>query len=221
VLPFGDDIPGPDDPGVPPGEDVLLAVEAHLLTVLGTDSGRASVTFLGTERFDVLRFGDSGAADLVRYATLGASRAGMTSAAASVADARSGPRAELVCSIRGRHDGLVRPLAVLAASPQVDGLVLAPGAGLDVGEPLWPGSRFTGFLLGEGDGLVPPLELDPPGAPDARQPVRFLPAFPMTPEEAAYKRVHGATALEQLWLDQGIDLRDPHRPAPRLTAPER
>ncbi|MCW2745079.1 MAG: hypothetical protein JWM48_1629, partial [Mycobacterium sp.] len=35
-----------------------------------------------------------------------------------------------------------------------------PGAGLDVGEPLWPGSRFTGFLLGEGDGLVPPLELD-------------------------------------------------------------
>ena len=34
----------------------------------------------------------------------------------------------------------------------------------------------------------------------------------MTPNEAAWKRVHGAAALEERWLAQGTDLRDPHRP---------
>ena len=38
-------------------DSVLLQVEAHLLSVLGQDSGRAGVSFLGAERIDVLRFG--------------------------------------------------------------------------------------------------------------------------------------------------------------------
>jgi hypothetical protein len=33
----------------------------------------------------------------------------------------------------------------------------------------------------------------------------------MTPNEAAWKRVHGAAALEERWLHQGLDLRDPAR----------
>jgi hypothetical protein len=33
----------------------------------------------------------------------------------------------------------------------------------------------------------------------------------MTANEAAWKRVHGAQALEQRWLEQAVDLRDPHR----------
>jgi hypothetical protein len=41
--------------------------------------------------------------------------------------------------------------------------------------------------------------------------VRFLPLLPMTPNEAAWKRVHGAQALEQRWLEAGTDLRDPRR----------
>ena len=41
--------------------------------------------------------------------------------------------------------------------------------------------------------------------------MRFLPLLPMTPNEAAWKRVHGAQALEQRWLGSGTDLRDPHR----------
>jgi hypothetical protein len=33
----------------------------------------------------------------------------------------------------------------------------------------------------------------------------------MTPNEAAWKRVHGAAALQERWLTGGTDLRDPSR----------
>lgn len=33
----------------------------------------------------------------------------------------------------------------------------------------------------------------------------------MTPNEAAWKRVHGAGALQERWLTSGTDLRDPSR----------
>ena len=45
----------------------------------------------------------------------------------------------------------------------------------------------------------------------AVSPVRFLPLLPLTAEEAAFKRVHGAAALEERWLAYGTDLRDPAR----------
>ena len=61
------------------------------------------------------------------------------------------------------------------------------------------------MLVGEPGGLVPDVELE------EHEPVRFLPLLPMTPNEAAWKRVHGAQALEQRWLDRGTDLRDPRR----------
>jgi hypothetical protein len=35
----------------------------------------------------------------------------------------------------------------------------------------------------------------------------------MTATEAAWKRVHGAAALEHRWLEHGVDVRDPDRPA--------
>ena len=191
---------------------VLVAVEAHLLTVLGQDSGRAGVSFLGSERIDVLRFGPD-ADDLVRYVTLGMSRAPMGDPGSDLV-LPDGPRAELVLSVTGLHDSVLRRLAVLAASPTVEGLVVAPGAGLDLGEPLWEGARFTAVLVGQPGGLVPDLELDA-----EHEPVRFLPLLPMTPNEAAWKRVHGAEALEQSWLSAGIDLRDPERPEAPLERP--
>ena len=183
---------------------LLVEVEAHLVQALGHDSGRAGISFLGTERIDVLRFGpdDDG---LVRYATLGMSRAPMGDPGALVV-LEDGPRAELLLSIDDRHDSVLRRLAVLAASPAVEGVVLQPGAGLDLGEPLWDGAPFTAVLVGAPGGLVPDLELDAD-----HEPVRFLPLLPMTPNEAAWKRVHGAQALEQRWLDAGTDLRDPRR----------
>lgn len=196
-------------------DSVLVVVEAHLVSVLGQDSGRAGVSFLGSERIDVLRFGPD-PDGIVRYATLGMSRAPMTGADELVVTGE-GPRAELLLSVRGLHDSVLRRLATLAASPSVEGLVLAPGAGVDLGEPLWDGGRFTAALVGEPGGLVPDLDLG--GEEGAAQSVRFLPLLPMTPNEAAWKRVHGAQALEQSWLTEGLDLRDPARPESSLRLP--
>ena len=197
---------------MPDADSVLVAVEAHLVSVLGQDSGRAGVSFLGAERIDVLRFGPDPDA-VVRYATLGMSRAPMGDPGAEVVLA-DGPRAELVLSLRDRQDSVLRRLSVLAASPAVEGVVLAPGSGIDLGEPLWDGARFTAVLVGGAGGLIPDLSI---GEPDeGLEPVRFLPLLPMTANEAAWKRVHGAAALEERWLAAGTDLRDPRRGEVRL-----
>ncbi|MFJ6483012.1 MULTISPECIES: suppressor of fused domain protein [unclassified Streptomyces] len=191
--------------------EILALVEARLRTALGEPDARAAVTFLGTDRIEVLRFTEG---DLVRYATLGMSAHPMTDPTAVVADPVRGPRAELVLTVRAglaATDKLLRPLAVLAASPQVEGLIVAPGASLDVGEPLWDGAPFSSVLVAEPGGLVEDLELDEP-----MDPVHFLPLLPMTANEAAWKRVHGAPALQERWLARGTDLRDPLRSAVAL-----
>ncbi|MCZ7416691.1 MULTISPECIES: suppressor of fused domain protein [unclassified Streptomyces] len=209
--------------------DLLELVEARLRSALGEPDARAAITFLGTDRMAVLRFVDPTGgptpddgpaagdtrAPVVRYATLGMSAAPMSDPTAALADPERGPRAELLLSVRAGivdTDKVLRPLAVLAASPQVEGVVVAPGASLDVGEPLWPGAPFSSVLVAEPGGLVEDLELDAP-----REPVRFLPLLPMTPTEAAWKRVHGAQALRERWLEHGTDLRDPLRRAVPLT----
>ncbi|MEV6571650.1 suppressor of fused domain protein [Streptomyces sp. NPDC051577] len=191
--------------------EILALVEDRLRTAFGEPDARAAVTFLGTDRIEVLRFAEG---DLLRYATLGMSAHPMTDPTAVVADPVRGPRAELVLTVRGGlapTDRLLRPLAVLGASPVVEGLIVAPGASLDVGEPLWEGAPFTSVLVAEPGGLVSDLELDEP-----MDPVHFLPLLPMTANEAAWKRVHGAAALQERWLARGTDLRDPLRSAVAL-----
>ncbi|MGW0786972.1 suppressor of fused domain protein [Streptomyces sp. NPDC002911] len=186
--------------------EILDLVEARLRTALGQPDARADVTFLGTDRVEVLRFVDG---DVVRYATLGMSAQPMADPTSPLADPVRGPRAELVLSVRvglAATDQVLRPLAVLAASPQVEGLIVAPGASLDLGQPLWTGAPFSSVLVAEPGGLVEDLELDAP-----MDPVRFLPLLPMTHNEAAWKRVKGAQELQERWLSQGTDLRDPLR----------
>lgn len=187
-------------------EEILALVEARLRTALGEPDARAAVTFLGTDRIEVLRFVDG---DVVRYATLGMSAQPMADPTATLADPVKGPRAELFLSVRAGladTDKVLRGLAVLAASPQVEGVIVAPGASLDLGEPLWPGAPFSSVLVAEPGGLVADLELG--GAMD---PVTFLPLLPMTSNEAAWKRVRGAQELQERWLSHGTDLRDPLR----------
>ena len=171
--------------------DLLPAVELHLLEVLGPDDGRASVTFLGMPRLEVLRFG-------TRYVTLGLSATPMSDP--TDLDATTGPRAELALTLVERHDDVVRALCTVAASPAVEGLVLRPGATVDLQAPLWEGARFTAVVVGEPGGIVPDLEE-----------VQFLPLLPMTPSEAAFARVRGSAELQARWLDQRLDLRDPLR----------
>lgn len=177
---------------------VVTLVEAHLVSVLGQDSGRASVSFVGTDRLDVLRFGPD-PDGFVRYATLGMSRAPMSEGDVVSDD---DPRAELLLTVRGLQDSVLRRLAVLAAAPAVEGLVIRPGARIDLQEPLWDSGSATAVLVGEPGGQVPSL-VDPS--------VDVLPLLPMTPHEAAWCRVHGGAALEERWLAQGIDVRDPYR----------
>ncbi|MFD8969096.1 suppressor of fused domain protein [Streptomyces sp. NPDC059568] len=216
--------------------EILALVEARLRTALGEPDARASVTFLGTDRIEVLRFQDSRSQDsrsgspdvgsawdgssawdggsggpdaVVRYVTLGMSAQPMADPSALLADPVKGPRAELILTVRAGlagTDQVLRPLATLAASPQVEGVVVASGGSLDLGAPLWPGAPFQSVLVGESGGLVPDLELDAP-----LEPVRFLPLLPMTPNEAAWKRVRGAQELQERWLANGTDLRDPLR----------
>lgn len=159
----------------------------------------------------MLRFGPD-PDGLVRYATLGMSRSPMGDPGADLVPAH-GPRAELLLTVRDRHDSVLRRLAALAASPAVEGVVVGPGAGLDLGEPLWDGAPFAAVLVGEPGALVPDLPLD------GEEPVRVLPLLPMTPGEAAYKRVHGGAALQALWLRYGTDLRDPVRRQVSLERP--
>ena len=113
-------------------------------------------------------------------------------------------------TVRSRPTSLSTPCTPVS----VEGVVIAPGAGLDLGEPLWDDARFSAVLVAEPGGLVPDLEL----APDL-EPVRFLPLLPMTPSEAAWKRVHGAEALQEAWLREGTDLRDPDRAQVSLERP--
>ena len=199
---------------------VTQVVEQQLVARLGPISGRASVTFVGTDRIEVLRFTgvDAEGSELTRYATLGMACHPMTDPSAQVADPVGAPRAELVLSLGRPHDDVFRRLAVLAAVPFVEGLVVVPGASLDLGLPLWDGAGFSAVLVAEPGGLVPDLDLDEhlAGEVAGTAPVQFFPLLPMSAHETAWKGANGAAALQERWLAAGTDLRDPDRAAVAL-----
>ena len=190
--------------------NALDQVRAHLRDhFAGLEPDSASVTFLGTEPIEVLRF--RGTDGVVHYVSLGCSRHPMTDPTQILSDPQLGPRAEVVLSLRdpGPATGIARTLAVLAASPAVDGLVLTVDALVDLGSPLWASpSRVpcTGVLLGHSD--IPDLALQAP-----RDPVQFLSATPVTATEAAWVRLKGAGAMRQAWQNDGVDVLNPNRPA--------
>jgi hypothetical protein len=169
----------------------------------------ASVTFLGVERMDVMRFGPD-PEGVIHYVSLGCSRHAMTDPASVAADPLRGPRVEIVMSLRGTTatPGLARTMAVIAATPAVEGVVLVPDALVDLSGPLWQGAAFTAVLLGE-SGMAD-LVLEGP-----REPVRFLSAVPITQTEAAWVRLKGADSMRQAWRDDGVDVLDPGRRAAR------
>ncbi|GAB7068942.1 suppressor of fused domain protein [Mycobacterium hodleri] len=191
--------------------DVLAAVRARLTEHFarvgaGGEPAVASITFLGAESIDVLRFGPD-ADGTLHHVSLGCSRHAMLDPTAMVVDSASGPRAEVAVALRGSTPaGLARSIAVVAASPAVEGLVLVPDALVDLETPLWEGAPFTAVLLGPGD--VDDVELPAPF-----DPVRILSATPITPTEAAWVRLKGADAMREAWAVDGVDVRDPRRRA--------
>lgn len=186
--------------------DVLAEVRARLSAHFAREPDAASVTFLGTQSFDVLRFGP-GDDGVIHYVSLGCSREPMTDPADLAADPVRGPRAEVAVSLRGpTPKGLARNVAVLAAAPAVEGLVLAPDALVDLGTPLWSGAPFTAFLLGRS-------EIDDVELPAPSDPVAVLSAIPITATEAAWVRLKGAEAMREAWRTDGVDVLDPGRKA--------
>ncbi|WKG02035.1 suppressor of fused domain protein [Mycolicibacterium sp. HK-90] len=204
--------------------DVLAAVRARVgehydAAGITSEPVSASVTFLGTERIDVLRFGpdlrargaDGSGMDLYHYVTLGCSRHPMFDPTELVSDPIHGPRAEVVLSLRGATPGgLARSLAVLAAAPAVEGLVLEPDALIDLETPLFDAAPFSAFLLGPSD--IGEVELA-----DPLSPVTVLSATPITATEAAWVRLKGADAMREAWQTDGVDVLDPRRRAANPT----
>ena len=194
----------------------LTAVSDHLrahFATMGIDGvpDVASVTFLGVERIDVLRFGPdhrNGLETVYHYVSLGCSRYPMSDGAAVVSDPVRGPRAEIALSLRvgAPADGLARSIAVVAATPAVEGVVLGAGALVDLSGPLWTAAPLTAVLLGTSE--IHDLALESP-----RDPVRFLSAVPVTQTEGALVRLKGAEAMRQAWSDDRVDVLDPLRRA--------
>lgn len=193
---------------------VVDAVRAHLAEHYAgrgfAPPASASVTFLGLEPMTIQRWVGE---PLVAFASVGCSRHAMTDPNALLT-VEDGPRAEVILELRPADDGpgaaldgVHRSLAILAATPAVEGLVLAPDALVDLSAPLWAGAPFTAVLLGES--AVPDLDRED------GEPVRFLRADPITANEAAWVRLKGAAALREAWAEAGIDPADPGRPAAR------
>jgi hypothetical protein len=177
--------------------DILHLVEAAYRQHFEIVPARASVSFLGLDPIEILRYPD-GRQD--HYLSLGMSRYPMSDPGEIVIEAESAPRAELLLSAVGRPDMLWRNLAVLAAAPAVEGAVYQVGNRVDLGEPLCPGSRCTGGVLAVA-GLQP---ITVPGAAA----VQILRVQPATQTELAWARVHGSEQLQQRWLAAGTDLAD-------------
>ncbi len=199
--------------------DVLAEVRARLrqhFTAAGVvgDPAEANVTFLGAERIAVLRFGPD-ADGVNHFVTLGCSRYPMVDPTDFVTDTQLGPRAEVMVSLRPPSPtGLARSMAVLAAAPSVEGLVLEPDALVDLSGPLFAvdtpsGPRtapFTAFLLG-------PSPVEDVVLPEPLAAVTVLQATPITPTEAAWVRLKGAEAMREAWRTDGVDVFDAGRRA--------
>lgn len=181
-------------------------IARHLTDAVGAEPERASVTFLGVEPIDVLRFADVPRRQVV-FATVGCARHPMHDPGDLAPDPDRGPRAELL--VRMRPDaplpGLHKSLATVAAAPAVEGLILGDDSLVDLQEPLWAGAVCSAFLLSPDSGVA---DLALPGPAD---PVRFLAAVPITANEAAWVRLKGADALREAWAEAGVDVTDPVR----------
>ena len=186
---------------------VLSVVEAAIVEHFGHRPQRASVSFVGVDPLEVLRFepipGERA------YLTLGMARHPMTGAADSVL-VPDGPRAELMLHLRDpadRYGDIWRHLALLAAAPAVEGIVYSAGMSVEIGEPLVAGSACVGVVI-----VASPLQ----SLASQSGQVDFLQVLPATSTELAWCRVRGSAALRERWRDHDTDLLDLSRRAVAL-----
>lgn len=185
--------------------DLLASVERALTEHYARSPVRASVSFVGVEPIEVLRY--NLVPDERVYVSLGMSRHVMVAAAHPTVQ-RGAPRAELMLRLRGAgYRDVWRQLAVLAATPTVEGAVITDGMTLDLGRPLATGATCSGCLIG-----IAPIEV----VATTAGPVLVLQVLPATATELAWARVHGCAALRQRWSATRTDLLDLGRRAVSL-----
>lgn len=185
---------------------VTTAVSARLDDYFaGYHRDEAQVTFLGNEPMRLLRFvpAPESGDDVVWYASLGCSTHPMDPEA--INPDPDAPRAEIVLGVRRGIDAVGKSLAIIAASPSVEGVVLRDGLLIDLESPLWPGSSFTAVILAES--RVPDV------AGDWGADVVVFQAIPVTQTEAAWVRLKSADTLREAWRESGVDILDPDRSA--------
>ncbi|MFT3663067.1 MAG: suppressor of fused domain protein [Gordonia sp. (in: high G+C Gram-positive bacteria)] len=217
---------------------VPALVTAHLTDALGTTPQKASVTFLGVEPIDVLRFAAlrrAQGADERAPGTGKQTRATVKRAQAK--RAQEPGEAEVVfatvgCSrhpmhdpsdlapdpVRGPRAELVVRLRPTTALPGLHKSLATVAAAPAV----------EGLILGEdslidlqeplwGGAICSALLLSGDSGIDdlvldaPADPVRFLRAVPITANEAAWVRLKGADALREAWSEAGVDVTDPTR----------
>jgi hypothetical protein len=179
--------------------DLLDELGRVLADHFGQPPARASLSFLGVEPIEVLRF--EPVPGELAYLSLGMSRRPMTPASEFVVGPE-GPRAELMLHVRGsnrRFEDIWRQVALLAAAPAVEGVVYVEGMTVDLGQPLCAQSRCTGVVVG-----LSPLAAVVTGAGA----VEVLQIVPATSTELAWARVHGTAALREKWAGADTDLLD-------------
>ncbi len=180
-------------PGVLGELDLLLADH------FGQPPARASLSFVGVDPIEVLRF--EPIPGELAYLSLGMARQPMTGASEFLVGP-DGPRAELMLHVRAAgalFEDIWRQVALLAAAPAVEGVVYVEGMTVDVGQPLCAQSRCTGAVV------VP----SPLGTFETvAGPVEVLQLVPATAPELAWARVHGAAALRVRWATAGTDVLD-------------
>ena len=188
--------------------DHLARVDAALTEHFGQVPSRASVSYVGVDPIEVLRFEPIPGERL--YVSLGMGRHPMTSATEAVMST-TGPRAELMIHLSDPTDRFAdvwRRLALLAASPAVEGVVYADGMTVDLGEPLVSGSNCTGAVVS-----ASPIAAIATDVGD----IEILQLTPATQNELAWSRIHGTAELRQRWTDEQTDLLDLSRRTVELT----
>ncbi len=178
---------------------MLVRVERALAAYFGSPPARASMSFVGVDRIQVLRFAPIPGERT--YLSLGMARHPMVGADELLRPADA-PRAELMLNLRDPGDvwsTVWRNLALLAATPAVESFVYSEGVSVDLGQPLADGSACVGVIV-----VQSPI----PSIGSGHGEVAILQVIPATSAELAWCRVRGSDALRQRWEAVGTDLQD-------------
>jgi hypothetical protein len=183
---------------------VIDQVREHYKTLWGQPS-RSALFTLQRCRVEIYKWNeDSNPEEVCLYASIGASLHPLVAADPD-------HRIEVFTGMLPEQDAIAKPLSMLAMEPGLHRTNLVRGHTVIYPEPLWGGTKMSGFLvLGPVPELIPHLEVS------NGTHVEFLQVVPIFPSELRFKKLHGVDALIERWEDADVPFWDPGRaPEPR------